>query len=376
MTKILISANTDWYLYNFRLSLASFLRERGADVILVSPPGKYVDRIISEGFRWHEWKVGRQTIDPWKEINSILRLVSLYRQEKPDIVHHHTIKPVLYGSLAARIAGIEAVINSITGLGYVFIRKEFKARLLKIVAELIYKISFYNHNLGVIFENADIKKYFMQKGFIQPERAWIIEGVGVDIEQFIPLPEPKGVPVVLLAARMLWDKGVGILVEASRILSRKVQVRIVLVGVPDLGNPATIDEKTLLKWQNEGIIEWWGWKEDMLEVFGQCHIVTLPTMGEGIPTTLLEAAACGRPLVVSDVPGCHQVVKDGENGFLVPPNDPIALADALERLVSDLKLRGKMGKAGRQLVTERFTNSQVNTATLRVYENVLGESIS
>jgi glycosyltransferase involved in cell wall biosynthesis len=170
---------------------------------------------------------------------------------------------------------------------------------------------------------------------------------------------------------MLWDKGVGELVEAARLLQGEKQARFALAGEPDPGNPASIKESTLRGWQEEGIIEWWGWQPDMKSVYTQSHIVTLPTYGEGVPTTLLEAAACGRPIVASNVPGCQAVVREGLNGLLVPPGDPEALADALGRLISDAGLRGRMGAAGRQLVLEKFTTTKVNSQTLDVYRKLL-----
>jgi glycosyltransferase involved in cell wall biosynthesis len=150
----------------------------------------------------------------------------------------------------------------------------------------------------------------------------LIEGVGIDTDYFSLLPEPEGLPVVVLPARMLWDKGVGVLVEAARILHSRAQVRVALVGEPDLGNPAAVEQSVLKRWSDEGVVEWWGWQEDMREVYRQSHIVTLPSLGEGVPTALLEAAACGRPIVATDVAGCRDVVIHGRNGLLVPPNDP------------------------------------------------------
>jgi glycosyltransferase involved in cell wall biosynthesis len=181
---------------------------------------------------------------------------------------------------------------------------------------------------------------------------------------------------VVLPARMLWDKGVGVLVDAARILHPRVQVQVALVGEPDSGNPGTVDPGILRQWHAEGVVEWRGWRSNMEKIYQESHIVTLPTTyGEGVPTVLLEAAACGRPLVASDTPGCRQVVQDGVNGFLVPPNDPQALAEALERLVCDPELRGRMGAAGRELVLQKFTHAQINAATLDVYARLLRSEI-
>lgn len=373
MTRLLLSSNTDWYLYNFRLALAKYLRQEGIEVSLLSPPGKFVPLLEESGFRWIPWELGRKTLAPWRELASLWQVYAIYRREKPDLVHHHTVKPVLYGTLAARMAGVPGVVNSITGRGYIFLGEDQRARLLKRLVVPFYRLAFNSNRCGVIFENQNDQQYFVDNHLIPQERTWLIEGVGVDPERFSPQPEPTGVPVVLLAARMLWDKGVGVLVEAARQLKSEMPVRVALAGEPDPGNPATVSRQTLENWHSEGVIEWWGWQPDMPKIYNQSHIVALPTMyGEGVPTTLLEGAACGRPLVASDIPGCRQVVQDGHNGFLVPPNDPIALAQALKRLISDPALRGRMGNASRQLVLEKFTHARVNAATLSVYRHILG----
>jgi len=370
MTKIILVANTEWYLYNFRLSLASYLRQQGYEVALISPPGRFTARLEQAGFRWIAWGLGRKTLAPWKELASLLALAQLYRRERPHLVHHHTIKPVLYGSLAARLAGIPAVVNSITGRGYLFMRDTRTAHFLRWLLRPWYHAAFSPANCAVIFENVDDRRYFLDARLVYPERTWLIEGVGVDPEIFSPLPEPEGTPVILLAARLLWDKGIGTLVEAARRLKPRTSARLVLVGEPDPGNPASIETATLQAWVDEGLVEWWGWQEDMPSVYARCHIVVLPSLGEGAPTALLEAAACGRPLVTTDVPGCRDVVEDGVNGFIVPPNDPAALAAALEKLVLSPALRGRMGAAGRQRVLAHFTTSHVNARTLNVYQQI------
>ncbi len=375
MIRLLLSSNTDWYLYNFRLSLAKHLREAGIEVILVSPPGKYVPKLEEQGFRWIRWDLGRQTVAPWAELASFRQIYAIYQRERPDLVHHHTVKPVLYGTLAARMAHVPAVINSITGRGYIFLGEGMKARLLRLIVKPVYRLALNFPTCGVIFENGHDRQYFLDNHLVPARQTWLIEGVGVDPSRFSPRPEPEGVPVVLLAARMLWDKGVGILVEAARYLRMEMPVRVALVGDPDPGNPATVTRETLENWNAEGVVEWWGWQPDMPEIYSRSHIVTLPTMyGEGVPTTLLEAASCGRPLVATDIPGCRQVIIEGQNGFLVPTNNPRALADALKRLASDAALRGRMGEASRQLVMQKFTHAHVNTATLQVYRQVLEAS--
>jgi len=371
MPKILISANTDWYLYNFRTELTRALQVGGFDVTLVSPAGAYAAKLEENGFQWVEWNVSRKRTVVWEELASLFALVRVYRREKPDIVHHHTIKPVLYGSLAARLARVPWIVNSITGRGYIFISTDLKARLLKKIVSQFYKFVLRYPNNAVIFENQFDRQFFIDSGYVSKSRSWIIEGVGVDPYKFSPKPEPGGVPVVLLSGRMLWDKGVGVLVEAARIIKSRHDARIVLVGKPDPGNPQSIDEGVLRDWEKEGLVEWWGWRSDMPLVYPQCHIVVLPTMyGEGVPTSLIEGAACGKPLVASNIPGCLPIVQQNRNGFLVPPDDPSALAHALELLISDPALRQKMGEDSRQVFLEKFTHAQVNEATIGVYDHL------
>lgn len=369
--KIILVGNTDWYLYNFRLSLARFLKERGNEVLMVSPPGDFVEKLEAAGFRWLPWHVGRSTINPIYEFKSLLDLIDLYRTEKPRLVHHFTVKPVLYGSLASKLAGIDAIVNSITGLGYLFLQSGWKARLLRRFAKGLYWLVLHRPGTIAIFENANDRQFFLDERLTTAAQSRVIEGVGVDTHVYCPTSEPAGIPLVILPARMLWDKGVGVLVEAARLLKGRCALRIALVGNLDPGNPTAIDEKTIRQWIDEGLLEWWGFQDRMEKVYQACNIVTLPSMGEGLSTSLIEAAACARPIVTTDVQGCRDVVIDGINGFLVPPNDPKALADALERLANDADLRTRMGAAGRQIVLDRFTSDRVNEAILDVYQNLL-----
>lgn len=371
MPKVILAANTEWYLYRFRLSLAVFLRQQGFEVVFASPPGPYAESLEQAGFQWKPWKVGRQTLSPRGELGAISSLTDIYRRERADLVHHFTIKPVLYGSLAAYLAGVQGIVNSITGLGYVFLQDDLKARIVRQLVKTFYRFIFMSPKSAGIFENQANLDFFVRSKLVPASRCYLIEGVGVDADYFAPVPESQAVPIIVLPARMLWDKGVGVLVEAARLLHMKNEVRVALVGEPDPGNPATIPVEQLHSWVNEGVVEWWGWREDMRAVFRSCHIVTLPSMGEGIPTVLLEAAACARPIVTTNTPGCKDVVQHGINGLVVPPNDPEALAEALQRLILDPGLRGRMGAAGRQIVLEKYTNDRVNAANLAVYNKVL-----
>jgi len=369
--KIFLVANTDWYLYRFRSSLATFLRSEGNEVIFVSPSGRFVSGIREQGFRWLEWRVGRQSVNPISELRAVIELARIYSLEEPSLVHLHTIKPVIYGSLAARFARIPIVVNSITGRGYVFLGKDIRAKLLRTFVKRIYRVVLNSHSSITIFENETDRNYFLVENFVTVEKSFVIEGVGVDTEYYSYSPEIDGIPLVVLAGRMLWDKGVGTFIDAIRLLQSKVQARFILVGEPDPGNPASIDVSTINQWVNEGIVEWWGWQADIRSVFATCHIVVLPSFGEGIPTILLEAAASGRPIVATNVPGCRDVVVDGSTGLLVPLQDAQALSSALKNMIMDPALRHDMGVAGREYIIKKFSSSKINHDTYKVYQENL-----
>ena len=376
MPKIILTANTDWFLYNFRYALIHDLREKGFDVRLVSPPGEFIQHFLDDGFIWYPWKLQRRSVALWREIISLYLITKIYRRERPDIVHHHTIKAVLYGSVAAFLSGIPGVVNSISGRGYVFLGRELKARVIRRLLWPFYRSVLRNISSMVIFENQSDSDFFLDAGFVSKDKQQLIESVGADPGRFSPTLEPnKSSVVVMMAARTLWDKGVGVFVEAARILGDRLDLRMVLVGEPDPGNPTSLKVEMLNEWHRQGVIEWWGWKNDMEHVYAQSNIVALPTMyGEGVPRTLIEAAACGRPVVSTDMPGCRSIVQHEVNGLLIPPNDPIALADALERLALNPALRMKMGVEGRKLILEKFTHYKINRLTMQLYQ-VLLESL-
>lgn len=373
--KVLLVANTDWYLFRFRISLAQYLTDQGFLVKFVSPGGSFVTKLQEKGFEWIEWKVGRQTISPLLEWRSIRQLRQIYQFEHPDVVHQHTIKPVLYGSYGAKEFGVKAIINSITGSGYVFMSNDLKARLLRPLVKIFYQTALNSPACGVIFENPDDQSEFVTRRLIRQEQSWLIRGIGVDVQKFFPEPEPDGLPIVTLASRMLWDKGVGVFVEAARILKSRLPVRMLLVGIPDPGNPSSIPTETLEKWAGEGLVEWVGWQDDMAKVYSQSNIVTLPSFYEGLPTTLIEGAACGRALIASDIRGCREVIPDGENGLLVPAGDPVSLADAIEKLAFNPSLRRQMGAVSRERAVRDFSTDVINQKTVEIYQHYLNQNL-
>ncbi|HEY5158442.1 MAG TPA: glycosyltransferase family 4 protein [Anaerolineales bacterium] len=373
--KALLFANTDWYLYNFRRDLALGLLAHGDDVVLLSPPGEYAARLKQMNFRWLEFPLERRGMNPMAELGTLARLVRLYRRERPDLVHHFTIKCVLYGTLAARLAGVRAVVNSITGLGYVFLPGGLWKRILRFFVCLWYRLIL--HGTQVIFENDDDRQTFLRYGFIHPEDGHLIPGVGVDTIRFRPSPLPEGIPVVLLAARLLWDKGVGEFVEAARHLcSDGVQARFALAGRTDPGNPASISDVQIKTWRDEGVIEWWGWFEDMSLALAKITIFCLPSYyREGLPTVLMEASACGRPVITTDWSGCRDAIRNGVSGLLVRERDVTALSDALRKLIGSPALCREMGSAGRNLVEEMFSSEKIISRISAVYAEALAKGM-
>lgn len=367
--KIILFANTDWYLYNFRLALAKELRARGNEVVLLSPPGDFQNHLQTNGFQWISFPLSRQGTNPLGELWTIWRLIHIYREVRPVIVHHFTIKPVIYGSLVAHILGIKGAINSITGLGHLFIDTGVSTRLLRHLAKLLYRASL--RKTHVIFENPEDKNTFIQNHLLESEQTHLILGTGVDVENFKPSPKTNEVPLVLFSSRLLATKGLIEFVEAAEIIKEKgLKARFAIAGMPDPGNPASIPQGQLDAWEQSGIVEMWGWQDNMPATLAKTDIFCLPSYREGVPSALLEACASGLPIITTDVPGCRDVVTHGQNGLLVSQKDSQALAGAIESLLADPDLRAKMGQAARQIALDKFSLEKIIEQTLAVYRDI------
>jgi glycosyltransferase involved in cell wall biosynthesis len=342
-------------------------------VHVATPPGPEAAQIVAEGFPHHAVPVRRGTLAPWTELEAVRALLALYRAVAPDVVHHVTLKPVLYGTLAARLAGVPAVVNAIAGLGYLYGEDGgAKQKVLRATFSSIARAVFRHPRMRFIFQNPEDREVFVATGLARAEHSELIRGSGVDTAVFRPAPEPDTAPMVVLASRLLWDKGVGDFVDAARRLKAEgVAARFALVGEPDPRNPRTVPASQLEAWRDEGVVEWWGHRGDMPAVLAGAHVVTLPSVyREGVPKVLIEAASCGRPLVTTDMPGCREICRHELNGLLVPPRDPAALAAALGRLIADGELRRSYGASGRALVQREFAVEQVIERTLAVYRDV------
>ncbi len=367
--KLLFLVTEDWYFWSHRLPLAQAAKKLGYEVVVATRIDQYCERLREQGFRVIPLKMQRRSTNLLKEFAAILELVSIYRHEKPDIVHQVAMKPVLYGSLAARIAGVHHVVNALAGLGFVFVSQQLKARLLRPIICVGFRFLLSGRHTRLILQNDVDRNLLVSLRLVDPENIRLIRGAGVDTAIFHPSAEPAGLPVIVLASRMLWDKGLGEFVEAAKLLHEsKVNVRFVLVGDSDLQNHNSVPQSTLTEWNRTGVVEWWGKRDDMPEVFSQASIVCLPSAyGEGVPKVLIEAAACGLPIVTTDTPGCRDVVRHEVNGLLVPVRSTVELADALQRLIENPELRRSMGARGREIAVNEFAVEKVVAETMAVY---------
>ncbi len=376
MAKILFLITEDWYFLSHRLLIAERAVKEGFEVAVATRINKNSDNICNHGFKVIPITMKRSDKNIIKEIKALLEIIGIYLREKPDIVHHVAVKPVLYGSFASMLFKNIRCVNAIAGLGYVFSRSDtLKTRLIRKIFLAAYWIAFLPRFSHVIFQNPEDRNMFIKNKIITNKRSVLIPGSGVDITKFRPETEPGGSIIIMLASRMLWDKGIGELVAATKILKSKgFDFKTILVGIPDMENPDSIPVHVLERWHNENIVEWWGFKKNMEKILNLSHIVALPSYREGLPKVLIEAAACGKPLVATDVPGCREIVHHGRNGFLVPLKNEKSLADAMEKLIKDPLLREKMGRASRQMAEKYFTSEIVVNKTINLYKQVLAST--
>ncbi|TQV84233.1 glycosyltransferase family 4 protein [Exilibacterium tricleocarpae] len=372
-TKLIFFVTEDWYFCSHRLPIARAAKKNGYDVIVATRVRQHGDVIEKEGFRLLPLTLSRRSINPLSELALLLEIIRIYRKEKPDIVHHVALKPVIYGSIATKFLKNVKVVNAVAGLGFIFSSNRPLARILRPVIKFVYSRLFRNSNSVVIVQNPEDQQLLLQSLSVPDARVKLISGSGVDIKQFKNLREPSGPMVVTLVSRMLWDKGVGEFVNATKILKENgLSFRALLVGKPDSENPASVSREQLLRWQESGLIEWCGHRNDIPAVWAESHIAVLPSYyGEGVPKSLIEAAASGRAIVTTDMPGCREIVRNNRNGLLVPPRDVVALASALEKLMVNEFQRKEMGKCGRQIVEQEFSEELVVAASLDLYKRLL-----
>jgi glycosyltransferase involved in cell wall biosynthesis len=369
--KLVILLNDASVFLSHRLPIAQAAQAAGYDVHIATPISPAVAQIQALGLTHHDIVMSRSGLAPWREWSTLWAIIRLYRRLQPDVVHHVTMKPVLYGGIAARLCQVPGMVAAITGLGSVFISRERKMRRLQQVMRRIFRFSLNHPSSKIIFQNPDDPSLLRSWGVIRDHQIVLIQGSGVDLEAYEVQPEPQGRFTVVMAARLLKDKGVYEYVEAIKILKQRgYDLRAILAGSRDEGNPSCVADHDLVSWAEAGVVELPGFSTDISDLFGNSHVVVLPSYREGLPKVLIEAAACGRAVVTTDVPGCRDAIVAGATGLLIPPHQPIALADAIERLLLDGELRRTMGQAARRFAEEHFSIHDVVKKHLEVYQTI------
>ena len=388
--RIALIANTDFGLYNYRLGIIRALIASGCKVGIICPAGQYAGELRKEGVEHHRLNIDRKGTNPISELRTLWQLYRMLKKERFDLVHTFTIKPNIYGSLAARAAGTPVVINSVTGLGYVFIEAGGAKRwLLRKLVTNLYRFAF-SFSSRVTFQNKDDFELFQQYRIVDSHKGTFMSGgsgvdtdkfssAGINLDRVRALYRELGIAgnqpgiVVTLISRLLWDKGIAEFVKAARVLKPKYPAALfLLVGPIDTGNPAAVPRQYVEQAEREGLIKYLGERTDIAEILHISSAVTLPSYREGTPRTLLEAMSMEKPIITTDTAGCREVVEEGRNGLLVPVKDHVALASAIERLIDDEELRIKMGKHGREKVLREFDERIVVGQTLKLYEELLG----
>lgn len=363
----------DWYFMSHRLPLARAALAAGYEVLVATRLVDHADRIRQEGFL----PIGLQKMrrggrNPLGELASIAELAALYRRYRPDIVHHIAIKPVLYGAIAARLAKVPAVVNNLAGLGFVFSSTSRKAAWIRPAITAFLGFALKRRGTLTIVQNSDDARVLASHIGVSTDSIRLIKGSGVDMAKYPPSRQETSPPMVLLASRMIWDKGIRDFVAmAAQLRGQGVDARFVLLGSPDPGNPDSIPQSVLEGYNAEGCVEWWGHRDDMHAIINSAALVCLPTTyGEGIPKILIEAAAGACAIVTYDVPGCREIVVDGDNGLLVPRGDVARLTAAVRELLDDPSRRTAMGLNGRKRVQAEFTQEHVIAQTLATYREL------
>lgn len=366
--KLLFVVTEDWYFVSHRLPLAVAAQVAGFNVVVATRAGQRADAIRNAGIRLIPFELSRRGGNPIAEVIALWRL---YLGERPDVVHHVALKPVMLGSLAAWFARVPTQVNAVAGMGWLFTSSNCFVRWIRpVFRAVLVRLLMQPHSLTIVQNPEDLA--LLERSGVNATRLRLIRGAGVDIHRFCPMPE-RPVPIcVVLVSRMLWDKGVGEFVEAARYLTEAgVVARFLLVGAPDLANPASVPETALRAWHGQHGVEWWGRQEDIASLLQAAHIACLPSYREGLPKSLIEAAACGLPVVTTDVPGCRDAIEPGRTGLLVPVRDEKALADAIKSLIDDPTRRRQMGAAGRDFAEREFSIEKVVDAHLAIYQELL-----
>jgi len=369
--KLVYVVNEASFFLSHRLPLAAEALARGDEVVVACGEGTGEARLSAAGIRCRPFPLSRSGFNPLAELRSFYLLWRIYQDERPDLVHHVTIKPVIYGTPAARWSGVPAVVNAVPGLGFVFTRRGQLAKLRRAFVYLMYRLALSHPNMSVIFQNKDDMRMFIDSGVVDRRAVTLIRGSGVDLEEFRYLAEPPPPVTFLLVGRMLRHKGVVEYVQAAReVKTQHPDWCFQLLGDVDPGNPASLTQDQLRDWAQEGIVEWLGQRSDVADLMANAHVVVLPSYREGLPKTLLEAAASGRAMIASDISGCREVVRSEVTGLLVPIRTHEELASAMIRLGNNDELRQRFGRAAREKAEAVFSAEDVVRDTFLLYDQL------
>lgn len=369
--KVILFVAIDWYFVSHRLSLALALYEAGYEVTVITCIEKHPELLEREDIKVLHLPIHRSGLNPLKELYIVIRLVLIYRHIKPDIVHHVALKPIVYGTFAARMCGIERIINAIAGFGSVFSYKQGTRVLERLINRLL-KIALHWAS-SVIVQNREDCRIVSEQFHVSKDATHLVHGSGVDTSVFkYTKPVDDNPVVVSLVSRMLLYKGLAETIEAAKKChEKKMPVRFILVGSPDIQNPTSVTEAQLKEWGALPNVEWLGYRTDIAAVWAQSHIALLPSYREGLPMSLIEAAACGRPIITTDEPGCRDMIDDGKNGIVIPSRNSGAIVAAIEMLVYDRALRERMGMESRKLAERKFALPLIINKQLDIYKNLL-----
>jgi len=369
---IMFVVNPAVFFLSHRLPIALQAKKCGYEVHIATPFGSEVQTIKDHGFVHHAIPFTRKGQNLIIELKVIIKLIRLFVHIKPDLLHLVSIKPILYGGIAARISGVKKVVCAVTGLGTVFLGNTLKSKLRRWLVLEMYRAALKQNSLAVIFQNHDDSKILLTAKVVGEYQVHIIRGSGVLLADYPHIPEPKKKYIIVMVSRLLEEKGVLDFEKAARILlKRGLNVEMRLIGSVDSGNPSSIDQNLLDQWALEGNIQLLGYCDDIAIQYANSNIACLPSYREGLPKSLIEAAACGRPVVTTDVPGCRDAIIPEKTGILVPVNNAKAIADAIQILIENPVLRRKMGDAGRSFAEEFFGIDKIVKQHLAIYEQLL-----
>ena len=367
--RLLYVVTEDWFFLSHRLPMARAAQAAGFEVHVATNVADGADAIAREGFILHPVRFARGRLSPFATLATIAALRRLHRDMTPTLVHHVALQATILGALAA-LGRPAACVNAMTGLGYAFISDSVKARTMRAGLGPLLRWLIDRRRSVALVQNPDDQALLAGLG-IAPRRIILIPGSGVDVDRLQPTPEPTGAVTLGFVGRLLDDKGIRVLVAAHRLLRAKgLPIALLIAGTPDPANPASVSRAEAEGWGREPGIAWLGHVDDIATVWARAHIAIPPSRREGLPMSLLEAAACGRPMIATVVPGCREVVIPNQTGLLVPPDDAQALAGAIETLAASPDLRGRFGRTARRLAEERFAAGAIGRAVAELYERL------